>query len=584
MSAAEPLETDYLVIGSGIAGLHFAQLASAHGRVVVVTKKAPDDTNTNWAQGGVAAVLADDDSFEQHVADTLVVGDGLCDRRIVELTVREGPEQVRRLLEYGVRLARTGDGHLDLTREGGHSRRRVVHHEDITGREIQRALLAAIAANPNVTLLDDHIAVDLLSMAKYDGEPACFGAYVLERASGEVKTIVSRATVLASGGAGKVYVYTSNPDVATGDGIAMAYRIGATVSNLEFVQFHPTVLYHPHAKSMLISEALRGEGGKLRLASGERFMDGYHPLAELGSRDVVARAIDNEIKKSGADSVFLDMTHLDADFVRGRFPNIHERCLALGIDMTQRPIPVVPAAHYMCGGVRTDEHGRTSVKNLYAIGETAWTGLHGACRLASNSLLEGMVFAARAAEDVRGARGAPPGGGRAVDLGRRHRFERRDRRRAELGRDPPLHVELRRHRPQRQAHRARAAPHRPAAQGDRRVLLGLQDRLGHHRAAQPGPGREPDHRERPPPQGVARPALHARLSGQGRRGQGHRPRPRRRRGPVVTRPRPSHPARQPAFTSSGAAARSSDQLAPRGAGHRAGIRVALGPDISKTLN
>ncbi len=401
MSAPAPLETDYLVIGSGIAGLHFAQLASAHGRVVVVTKKAPDDTNTNWAQGGVAAVQASDDSFDQHVADTLAVGDGLCDRRIVELTVQEGPEQVRRLLDYGVRLARGEDGGLDLTREGGHSRRRVVHYEDITGREIQRALLAAVAANPNITILQDHIAVDLLSLAKYGGEPACFGAYVLDRRSGEVQTIVARATVLASGGAGKVYVYTSNPDVATGDGIAMAYRIGAVVSNLEFVQFHPTVLFHPHAKSLLISEALRGEGGKLRLANGERFMDAYHPLAELGSRDVVARAIDNEIKKSGADSVFLDMTHLDPDFVRARFPNIHERCLELGIDMTRTPIPVVPAAHYMCGGVRTDEHGRTTVKNLYAIGETSWTGLHGACRLASNSLLEGMVFAARAAEDVR---------------------------------------------------------------------------------------------------------------------------------------------------------------------------------------
>jgi len=398
---AGPLETDYLVIGSGIAGLHFANLASAHGRVVVVTKKAPDDTNTNWAQGGVAAVISGDDSFEQHVQDTLVTGDGLCKREVVELCVEDGPEQVRRLLDYGVRLARGNDGELDLTREGGHTRRRVVHYEDVTGREIQRALLEATARNPDITVLDDHIAVDLLSMAKYGGEPACFGAYVLDRASGEIKTIVSRATVLASGGAGKVYVYTSNPDVATGDGIAMAYRIGAVVSNLEFFQFHPTILFHPHAKSFLISEALRGEGGKLRLANGERFMDAYHPLAELGPRDVVARAIDNEIKKSGADCVYLDMTHLDPAFVRSRFPNIHERCLALGVDMTKQPIPVVPAAHYMCGGIKTDLWGRSTVKNLYAIGETACTGLHGANRLASNSLLEGMVFAARAAEDVR---------------------------------------------------------------------------------------------------------------------------------------------------------------------------------------
>jgi len=398
-----PVETDYLVLGSGIAGLSFAIDAAAHGRVLVITKKSPSDTNTNWAQGGVAAVLASDDSFEQHVADTLTVGDGLCNRAVVEGVVAEGPAAVEKLLALGTHLDRGADGHLDLTREGGHSRRRVVHHEDISGSEIQRALLAAAHANPNITILDDHLAIDLLSMAKYGGDAACFGAYVLERATGQVKTIVARATILATGGAGKVYVYTSNPDVATGDGIAMAYRIGAVVSNLEFVQFHPTVLYHPHAKSFLISEALRGEGGKLRLATGERFMDGYHERAELGPRDVVARAIDNELKKSGADSVFLDMTHLAPEFVRARFPNIGERCLKLGIDITTQPIPVVPAAHYMCGGIKTDASGETTVKNLYAIGECSWTGLHGACRLASNSLLEGMVFARRAAERVRTA-------------------------------------------------------------------------------------------------------------------------------------------------------------------------------------
>ncbi len=406
---AEPVETDYLVLGSGIAGLSFAIDAAAHGRVLVITKKQPSDTNTNWAQGGVAAVLATDDSVEQHVADTLTVGDGLCNPAVVESIVREGPAAVAKLLELGTHLDRGADGELDLTREGGHSRRRVVHHEDVTGREIQRALLAAAAAHPNITILDDHIAVDLLNMAKYGGEAACFGAYVLDRTSGEVKTIVARATVLATGGAGKVYVYTSNPDVATGDGIAMAYRIGAVVSNLEFVQFHPTVLYHPHAKSFLISEALRGEGGKLRLATGERFMDAYHERAELGPRDVVARAIDNELKKSGADSVFLDMTHLAPDFVRARFPNIHDRCLELGIDITKQPIPVVPAAHYMCGGIKADEHGRTTVRNLYAIGECSWTGLHGACRLASNSLLEGMVIAKRAAVDIRASESVRPG-------------------------------------------------------------------------------------------------------------------------------------------------------------------------------
>lgn len=395
------IEVDYLVIGSGVAGLSFALKAAEHGRVLVATKKRPDDTATNWAQGGIAAVLGDDDSFDAHVQDTLRVGDGLCRREIVEMAVRDGPAHVRALAEMGVAFARNQDGKLELTREGGHTKRRVAFYKDVTGLEIQRALLAAVAADDRIEIWDDHIAIDLLSMAKYGGEPACFGAYVLDNASGQVKTVVARATVLATGGAGKVYIYTSNPDVATGDGIAMAYRIGAQVANLEFMQFHPTVLYHPHAKSFLISEALRGEGGILRLADGSTFMERYHPQGSLGPRDVVARAIDNELKKSGADSVFLDMTHLDRDFVRGRFPTIAARCADLGIDISRDPIPVVPAAHYMCGGVVTDEHGATTIRNLYAIGETACTGLHGACRLASNSLLEGVVFAARAAAAVR---------------------------------------------------------------------------------------------------------------------------------------------------------------------------------------
>jgi L-aspartate oxidase len=399
----EPLETDYLVIGSGIAGLNFALLAAEHGRVTVVTKKRIADTNTNWAQGGVAAVLSPQDSFEQHVQDTLVAGDGLCDREIVELCVHEGPAQVQRLLDVGVRLARDERGNLDLGREGAHTHSRVVHWEDVTGREIQRALVGAVGKHPNITVLDSHIAIDLLSLAKYGGDPACFGAYVLDVRTGRVDTVCSRATVLATGGTGKVFIYTSNPDVATGDGIAMAYRIGAACGDLEFVQFHPTVLYHPHAGSFLISEALRGEGGVLRLATGETFMEKYHPMKSLASRDIVARAIDAELKKSGADAVFLDMTHLDPAFVRGRFPNIHERCLSLGIDMTKRPIPVVPAAHYMCGGIKTDSHGATTIRGLYAIGECAFTGLHGANRLASNSLLEGMVLSTRAASAVREA-------------------------------------------------------------------------------------------------------------------------------------------------------------------------------------
>ena len=398
---AEPFETDYLVIGSGIAGLNFALLAAEHGRVAVITKKHPNDTNTNWAQGGVAAALARDDSFATHIQDTLAAGDGLCDRDVVEMCVEDGPAQVQRLLDLGVRLARDEHGELDLGREGAHTRHRVVHWEDITGREIQRALIAAVVAHPNITIYDEHIAIDLLSLAKYGGDPACFGAYVLDRRTGEVKTLCARATVLASGGTGKVYIYTSNPDVATGDGIAMAYRLGAVVGDLEFTQFHPTVLYHPHAGSFLISEALRGEGGVLKLASGEEFMHKYHPMGSLASRDIVARAIDNELKKSGADSVFLDMTQLDAAFVKSRFPNIYERCLSLGIDITRQPIPVVPAAHYQCGGIKVDKQGATTVRGLYAIGECAMTGLHGANRLASNSLLEGMVYSSRAAAAVR---------------------------------------------------------------------------------------------------------------------------------------------------------------------------------------
>tara|TARA_R110002096_G_scaffold77896_10_gene183444 strand:+ start:9826 stop:11424 length:1599 start_codon:yes stop_codon:yes gene_type:complete len=401
MSSDTERETDYLVIGSGIAGLYFALEAASHGHVTIVTKKRPSDSNTAWAQGGIAAVLGDDDTLQDHVDDTLRVGEGLCKRDIVEGVVEEGPAHVRKLAQLGVDFARAEDGNFDLGREGGHNKRRVAHYQDATGAAISQALLAKVAQHPNITLLGNHIAVDLLSMAKYGGEEACFGAYVLDRDKGSIVAIVARATILASGGAGKVYIYTSNPDVATGDGMAMAYRIGAQVSNMEFVQFHPTVLYHPHAGSFLISETLRGEGGKLKLGSGAEFMDAYHPLSSLGPRDVVARAIDNELKRSGADSVFLDMTHLDSDFVRKRFPTIAERCKALGIDIAVDPIPVVPAAHYQCGGVVCDANGQSTVKNLFAIGETSSTGLHGACRLASNSLLEGVVFGARAAKAVK---------------------------------------------------------------------------------------------------------------------------------------------------------------------------------------
>ena len=407
------LETDYLVLGSGIAGLSFALRAAEHGRVLIVTKRAPDDANTTWAQGGISAVLGPDDSIEQHVQDTLTVGAGLCHEDIVRITCEEGPRLVRELADrFGARFDRLPDGNFELAREGGHTARRVAHAKDTTGREIERALLAAATAHPNITILRDHMAVDLLTTTRYGGLPragnggprdGCFGAYVLDekRQPGEVLTVLARATVLASGGAGKVYLYTTNPDVATGDGVAMAYRAGARVGNLEFFQFHPTCLYHPEAKSFLISEALRGEGGVLKTRAGETFMERYHEMKSLAPRDVVARAIDDVLKRTGDDFVVLDMTHLDAKFVAARFPAIHERCLGYGIDITRQPIPVVPAAHYLCGGVVTDEWGRTDLANLYAVGEVAMNGLHGACRLASNSLLEGLVFGARAAEDVK---------------------------------------------------------------------------------------------------------------------------------------------------------------------------------------
>jgi len=404
------LETDYLVIGSGLAGLYFALRASEHGRVMVATKRAPADANTAWAQGGVAGVLDPEDRIEAHLEDTLRVGDGLGHRDVVEACVREVPAHILRLAdELGVPFDRDAAGHFELGREGGHTARRIVHVKDSTGLAIQEALLARVAERPDrITLLPNHMAIDLLTTAKYGGPNAVFGAYLLDQTTGEVKTAVARAVVLDTGGSGKVYLYTTNPDVATGDGVAMAYRVGARIANMEFFQFHPTCLYHPAAKSFLISEALRGEGGILRLRDGTPFMHRYHPMKELAPRDIVSRAIDAEMKRTGDDYVVLDMTHLPPGFLVDRFPNIHRRCMELGIDMRATPIPVVPAAHYSCGGVLVDEHGRSTVRNLYAIGEVSMTGLHGACRLASNSLLEAMVFAARAADDARGAAAARP--------------------------------------------------------------------------------------------------------------------------------------------------------------------------------
>lgn len=395
---------DILVIGSGVAGLTFAIRASEFSDVTIVTKRSRRDSATNWAQGGIAAVLHPDDTFEAHIEDTLTTGGGLSNEKVVEMVVRDGPERIEELMEIGTKFSerKNKGGELDLTMEGGHSARRVVHAGDITGREVQRALVAAVADNPRITILEDHMAVDLIEQSRFGaGRRQVVGAYVLEEATGEVHTFLAGATVLAAGGAGKVYLYTSNPDVATGDGVAMAYRAGAQVANMEFFQFHPTSLFHPRAKSFLISEALRGEGGILRRGDGTAFMEEHHPMKDLAPRDVVARAIDYEMKRSGADSVFLDMTHEDGDFLVERFPNIHARCMKFGVDMRKEPIPVVPAAHYMCGGVIIDMEGRTTLPGLWAIGEVSCSGLHGANRLASNSLLEGLVYGHRVADALR---------------------------------------------------------------------------------------------------------------------------------------------------------------------------------------
>ncbi len=404
-----PFKFDYLVIGGGVAGLSFALEAAQYGTVAVLTKRARQEGNTQYAQGGIASVLSSEDSFEQHIEDTLIAGAGLCKREAVEVTIREGPARIRELVALGAEFSRKVSGEFDLTREGGHSKRRVIHAGDITGSEVERALLHA-CDEKNIAFYPDTTALDLIQEKTSRGRGRCLGAYAL-LSTGEIETFLGKVTVLATGGAGKVYLYTSNPDVATGDGVAMAYRAGAQIANMEFYQFHPTCLYHPEAKSFLISEALRGEGGKLRLRSGELFMGRYHPLGALAPRDVVARAIDAELKRTGDECVYLDMTHLGRAFLMDRFPNIYATCKAFGIDMAVQPIPVVPAAHYQCGGVVVDLVGRTSLPGLFAIGEAACTGLHGANRLASNSLLEGLVFGHRVAnKSVEELRSAPARG------------------------------------------------------------------------------------------------------------------------------------------------------------------------------
>jgi L-aspartate oxidase len=426
MPAHDRMRCDVLVIGSGIAGLTFALQASRWADVIVVSKRAASEANTQYAQGGISAVLSPEDSFDEHVKDTLIAGAGLCKEQVVRDIVEGGPEGIRLLQSLGVQfdLRHTEDGtqfesgELDLGREGGHSKRRVVHAGDITGRAVEAALLHACQASPRIRILEDHMAIDLIVPARFGGPDRCVGAYVLDcetspdpsRPDGQgrparVLTITAHATVLATGGAGKVYLYTSNPDVATGDGVAMAYRAGAVIANMEFFQFHPTVLFHPQAKSFLISEALRGEGAVLRTIDGQRFMKKYDPRAELAPRDIVARSIDAEMKRTGAEHVLLDITDKKPEFIRSRFPNIYAECLRWGFDLTTQPIPVVPAAHYMCGGVAADVDGRTSVPWLYAVGEVSCTGLHGANRLASNSLLEGLVMGARCAKMLERAMG-----------------------------------------------------------------------------------------------------------------------------------------------------------------------------------
>ncbi len=401
---------DFLVLGSGVAGLRFALEAARHGEVAVVTKRALSDSNTNWAQGGIAAVMDPADSFAAHTSDTLKVGYGLSKPDVVEMVVKGGPEGIQKLIELGASFdtrhetdagAQPRESPLDLTREGGHTARRVVHAGDVTGREVQRVLSDAVRAHPSIRVYEHHMAIDLVELSRLGGPHQVAGAYVLETAKGEIHTFVARATVLATGGAGKVYLYTTNPDVATGDGVAMAYRAGALVSNMEFFQFHPTCLFHPEAKNFLISEALRGEGGILRLANGDAFMARHHEMKDLAPRDVVARTIDYEMKRTGAECVYLDMTARPASYLKDRFPTIYESCLRFGVDLTSAPIPVVPAAHYMCGGVVVDADGRTKIPGLWAVGEVTCSGVHGANRLASNSLLEGLVYGKRAADALR---------------------------------------------------------------------------------------------------------------------------------------------------------------------------------------
>ncbi len=399
------LRFDTLIIGSGLAGLTLAIKLADRQKVGLITKKSLLDGASSRAQGGIAAVLSVEDTLDAHIQDTLTAGAGLCDEAVTRYVVEHGKAAIDWLIDQGVPFTRdsSSDMGYHLTREGGHSRRRIIHAADATGHAVQETLAEKVLRHPNITVLEHHLSVDLITGRKLGlADNRCYGAYALNSLSGEVITIAARDTILATGGSGKVYLYTTNPDTATGDGIAMAWRAGCRVANMEFIQFHPTCLYHPHAKSFLISEAVRGEGGILKLPDGTRFMPQHDERAELAPRDVVARAIDFEMKKHGLDCVYLDISHQSVEFLEEHFPTIYSRCLSLGINISKEPIPVVPAVHFTCGGVMADIHARTDVDNLYAVGETAYSGLHGANRLASNSLLECLVFADAAVRDILG--------------------------------------------------------------------------------------------------------------------------------------------------------------------------------------
>jgi L-aspartate oxidase len=395
---------DFLVIGSGIAGLTYALKVSRFGSVGIITKDNLEESATKYAQGGIASVMAEDDSCDLHARDTLQAGRGLCREEMVRIVCREGPSRVRELIELGANFDLEAGASYHLTREGGHSKHRILHTNDLTGWEIERTLIEAVQKEKNIEIFSHHMAIDIITLARIrkevkPGSPKdeALGLYVLDIHGNQVKTFLGKSTLLATGGAGKVYLYTSNPDTATGDGLAIAYRAGAKIANMEFFQFHPTCLYHPKAKSFLISETVRGEGAILRLKNGDTFMEKYHPLGCLAPRDIVARAIDNEMKKSGDDCVYLDVTHIEGYRTRERFPNIFKTCMDFGFDMSRELIPVVPAAHYMCGGVIVDANAKTNINRLFASGEVCYSGLHGANRLASNSLLEGLVLSHRAA-------------------------------------------------------------------------------------------------------------------------------------------------------------------------------------------